>query len=247
MKKFVLVLLMFAIGAQAQECKPQPVRIAVIDTGLSFSYHTKVAKLCNTGHRDFSITKLSTNLFKTKDLVPKDLHGHGTNVVGIIEARMKESKTDYCLIIVKYWDANMTHEQTMWASAQAFAHINFLKPDIVNYSAGGVSFEQNEYKLVRRYLDSGGILVAAAGNNGQNLDLDGNTYYPAMYDKRIVVVGNITNQGLYAPSSNFGKRITRWEFGQNINAYGVTMTGTSQSTAQATGKIARQIKKPCVQ
>jgi hypothetical protein len=51
------------------------------------------------------------------------------------------------------------------------------------------------------------------------------------------VVGNVDRSGKIANNSNYGKSITRWEIGVNVKAYGLIMSGTSQATATATGKI----------
>lgn len=44
-------------------------------------------------------------------------------------------------------------------------------------------------------------------------------------------------------ASNFGKPIKRWEVGETQTAYGITLSGTSQATAIATGKIVGELYK----
>lgn len=67
-----------------------------------------------------------------------------------------------------------------------------------------------------------------------------------MYDKRIVVVGNKDSFGTRIKSSNYGKLVNRWEIGENQEAYGITLTGTSQATAVATGKLIGENKNKCI-
>lgn len=227
------------------ECKREPVKIAIVDTGIGYMQESFKAKLCATGHKDFGISKISSKGFGTIK-PPLDFHSHGTNIAGIIDENLKNSGVDYCLIIVKFWDATMTNEQAVNASVQALEYISILKPDIVNYSAGGPHWNSHEYRAIKTYLDNGGTFVAAAGNDGQDLDQFGNSYFPAMYDKRIVVVGNKNRNGTHAISSNFGSVVKRWEIGTNVVGFGLLATGTSQATAQATAKIAGQLKKSCV-
>lgn len=68
-------------------------------------------------------------------------------------------------------------------------------------------------------------------------------YYPAMYDDRIVVVGNGTSQNSRVPSSNWGTYVDSWFDGMNKSGeYGSKMGGTSQATAIQTGIIIRDVQ-----
>jgi hypothetical protein len=89
----------------------------------------------------------------------------------------------------------------------------------------------------------------AAGNNHQELGKNGK-YFPAMSDKRVIVVGNLQQPNIRAPSSNFGPIVNAWEIGVNSISYSVIdgqlsmMSGTSQATAIKTGKIIRSMIYP---
>ena len=70
-------------------------------------------------------------------------------------------------------------------------------------------------------------------------------YFPAQYDSRVVMVGNLKSKlGDRAPSSNWGPLVTYWEVGTDVLSLGgdwrlMPLTGTSQATAIKTGKIVR--------
>jgi subtilisin family serine protease len=94
-------------------------------------------------------------------------------------------------------------------------------------------------------LNGGGHLITAAGNDAENLDLPNNHYYPAQYDKRIVVVGALDSYEVQTYFSNYGKVVTRWEHGLMVTGYGITLSGTSQATAIATGKMVGNNPNKC--
>lgn len=169
-----------------------------------------------------------------------DTHGHGTNIVGIIDGYVSKSKVDYCIVVVKYYSSKQSGNENLEASVKALNYAANLKVDYINYSGGGVEFSGEEYKSVKRFLDQGGRFIAAAGNENSNLDLS--SYYPAMYDSRIIIVGNLTAHGVRSVLSNYGSVVKRWEVGEDIEAYRIVLSGTSQATAVATGKIVSESK-----
>lgn len=233
-----ILFTLFLMGL-AYNSYPKPIIVAVVDSGFGFNKESlKEKHLCKYGHKDFTDDKDFTDYFKTIDSVPVDKIGHGTIDVGLID---KFAKGNYCIVIIKALSSVKINPIDF--SRKAFKYINSLKPDIVNYSAGGGGFDLEEYTEVKKYLDNGGILVAAAGNDGQSLDNKENAYYPAMYDKRIKIVGNLDNDGKRQVVSNYGKIVKYWEFGTNVKAFGLTAIGTSQSTAILSGKLVNKIKR----
>lgn len=267
MKWYILALVLVFQTAYAKECRKKPIRIAIVDTGMGYLGLGKEATLCPTGHRDFSIDHRNYEVGKNQ--IPLDVHGHGTNIAGIIDKAMKASKKPFCLIIVKFYSAKSEDNDNLVSSLLSLQYLSKLKPDIVNFSGGGYFFMMSERNAVKKYLDGGGKMVAAAGNDKSDLDIL--PFYPAMYDKRIEVVGSLLNTHLTKsetilrniPSdrlmpipgsdeymvrswfSNYGNPITRWELGEGIRGFEVTLSGTSQATAVATGKIAQTIKTGC--
>lgn len=201
----------------------EPIKIAVIDTGFDMKHKDKV-KLCDSSlHRDFTNTGLHDN------------HGHGTNIAGLIA---KHIKVDYCLVILKYYSGDIGGN-TLHRTILAIDWAVLKGVDMINYSGGGTIPFEHEKMSVLNALSQGIVFVSAAGNESTNLNKG--TYYPAMYDPRIVVVGNVNRKGKRAPSSNYGSPIDLSVIGVNRTALGITLTGTSQSTAIVTGRLANQV------
>lgn len=229
--------LLLSVAIFASEACPKLIKIAVIDTGFGYKGHGKEAKLCKDGHKDFTNHNVG---------VPMDYDGHGTNIVGLIEQSLKT--INYCIVVIKYYTpdypSNFAWHSNMEATIQSFEYATQIKSDYINYSSGGYYPSYRERKAIEQYLDGGGILVVAAGNENTELGKNG-VYYPAMYDKRIIVVGNLNANKTRQAQSNYGKLVTRWEIGQQATAYGIKMSGTSQATGIATGKIVLENSKKC--
>lgn len=247
-----LITLICAGQALAKEpslkptCHRKPIKIAVLDTGFDIgnSFFGYNAKLCKYGHKDFSKEK---KFIKTSGVnnVPKDTHGHGTHIVGIIDKLISEVSQDYCIVIIKYYSEKQTGVENLLASNKALTYALNIGVNVINYSGGGPETSSTESSVVKKFLDRDGILVAAAGNEKSNLEIKENRYFPAQDDTRAVVVGNLKKNGQRHGSSNYGSPVTRWEVGEDVESFGFRMTGTSQATAVATGKIVREILKSC--
>lgn len=217
-------------------CSGKPAKtqvVAVIDTGFSPQASGQEDVLCKYGHRDFTVDQQYYRELGTKDPVPTDLHGHGTNIAGIIAKYAKDA--DFCIVVLKYYAEKGSDKDNLANTVKAIDHARQIKADIINYSGGGIAPAQVEIDAVKKYLDQGGKFVAAAGNERNNMDF--RAYYPAMNDDRVIVVGNGRSNEDRAPSSNYGTRVDRWEQGTNVEGFGLVMTGTSQAAAIATGKI----------
>ena len=168
-----------------------------------------------------------------------DNHGHGTHIAGIISRNAGNS--DYCLMVLKYYDPKVTNSDNLKASTKAFKYAISQNVDIINYSGGGTEYDETECKVIKQALDKGISVVAAAGNEGKGFDKQ--AYYPAMCDSRILVVENIGIDGKRMASSNYGPDTLK-AVGELVmslmpnNKYGL-MTGTSQATAVITGKLVK--------
>jgi subtilisin family serine protease len=255
MKTFLLLCLLSSVAFGKEPCKP--ITIAVIDTGFGYNGLGNGAKLCYAGHVDFTDSK-RFSYYGEPNLIPTDTNGHGTNIVGIIDSYARKSKKDYCIMILKYYSSTQTGSQNLKAGTEAIKFADEMGADFINYSGGGPEFDEKEYLTIKRFLDRGGRFVAAAGNDAKNIDVRGNEYYPAKYDKRIVIVGNakkhppehvfvgnLTENEVRSKSSNYGKSVNRWEVGEDVWAYGLVYSGTSQATAVATGKLVSETHRQC--
>jgi subtilisin family serine protease len=227
------------------------IKIAVIDTGFGFGNIGHSVHLCKYGHKDFTTTQRLITGYDTKDPVPLDEHGHGTNIAGIIDQYAGDQ--NFCLVILKYFTEKNSGPENLRSSNEAIKYAKQIGVDVINYSGGGVVRSVEEELLIKGFLDGGGTFVAAAGNEGINSDFF--HFYPADYDDRIVSVGALKvdiekvpvkerdeNMRDYRTKvSNYGKSVKRWELGKNVVFENYAMTGTSQATAIATGKIVNKM------
>lgn len=200
------------------EAQAKLIKVAIIDTGLELNRFSQ-ANLCIGEHLDLTGEGLD------------DFNGHGTNVTGLIVANAGDPST-YCIVIIKAYAMKSVPIRS-WVD-EAMVYAATINADVVNVSGGGYGWSEIEHNGVKALLNSKGILVAAAGNNRINLNGRCN-YYPACYDKRIVVVG--ANE----PFSNTGKIIDIKISGKDRTAFGITMTGTSQATAIVAGGIIKNL------
>jgi len=231
-------------SVKTHECKKTTV-IAVIDTGFGSDESwigQENTHLCKFGHKDFT-DGITSYQFDTEDPVPVDDHGHGTHIAGLIDSYAKKTNDSYCLVILKYYDNHADDRENLLRTVKAIEYAKKIKADFINYSGGGVSPSKEEAEALKSYIDAGGTFVAAAGNEGSNIDFF--HYYPAQEDDRVIVVGNGLDKNRRGYKSNYGKRVNRWEQGDKVLMYNHYMTGTSQSTAIATGKIVAKKNKTC--
>ena len=208
-------LLGFALYARAES---KPVRIAVIDSGIS-TLPLNI-KLCKDGHKDFTGTGLADDL------------GHGTAVAHIISSHIKD--VNACIVVIKVF--------TRYKKSQMLSYIAGLKyatqinADYVNMSLTGYQPQLVEELLVQRLLTQGKRVIAASGNEGHDLNKMGCVIYPACYDKRIVIVGDLMNK----KARNWGRYVDYYDNGSKQLIAGRLHEGTSMATAHVTGKLVRK-------
>ena len=250
----LLTAILVAIPFKALYAKT--LTIAVIDSGIDAA----IPKLCKFGHKSFVASRPNPL---------QDEHGHGTHIAGLISAYA--GKGDYCVVSIKYWDPNASGQENLANMVKSVEYATNIGVNFINISGGGPEFNESEFVAIRRAIGQHIKIVVAAGNERSNLDKECN-YYPACYDERIVMVGNLqkidkdyvvlgsfwrtlttVNESTSterrdterSPGSNYGKRVTRWEIGTDVESTlpdgkRGTMTGTSQATAIATGKLVRE-------
>lgn len=215
-KLFFLILLIPII------CWAKIIRIIEIDTGIDRS------------HKEINdhLPKSSANI-----LDYYDLNGHGTHIAGIIlKGTCKEVQLESC----SYFDI-------LNPRGSFEDYINCLKlaindkPDIINISAGGTNFDQDEFDLLTILSNMGVKIVTAAGNNAQ--DLNKFDYFPAKYKiTNVIPVGNLDVDGKRNITSNYGLENEVYESGTKIlstlpdEKYGV-MSGTSMSAAKKSNRL----------
>jgi subtilisin family serine protease len=209
-----------------------------------------------------------------------DNHGHGTHVAGIVEygnklglGPTKDFSDKLCtnvkLFSCKYFDPKRLLQNNLQSAVECVNKATELKMDYINYSGGGSDFSEAEYLAYRRFTESGGTAVVAAGN--EHSDLSNRPYYPASYSSndgftmwkrslrhkngsrryvpiRLQVIQNTNPDDTLATTSN-RHVFASSQVGMNItstfpnNSYGI-MSGTSQAAPAALHII---LKHECVQ
>lgn len=205
------------------------ITVAVIDTGVNYE-KSEDKRLCQT--------------FNTTKEPPEDFHGHGSNIVGLI---LKNTKPDtkYCINSYKGFamNSNATEAEKAAGYRASLEAVLLARPTIVNISAGGLGQDQKEKELIVKMLDLGIIVVVAAGNEAMDLSKDC-AYFPACIDSRLIVVGNGKNgKPNHGAKTNHGGPVEVYVDGQNQTGLGITMSGSSQSTAIVTAKIIEMVAK----
>lgn len=219
--------------------------IAIIDTGI------------DTDHEEFigRISPLSYNA-RTKEVGlshVEDDEGHGTFVAGIIAANKDNSKgiagivQQGDLLIIKA--NNLDNLSTEENEAKSFSDSNIIEgiyyaveqgADVINMSLGGSS----PNTLVRNAIDfaysEGVIIVAASGNDGENIAL-----YPASYE-HVISVGATDENKIIAAFSNYNEFIDVVAPGVDIVSTALNNTyaqggGTSYAAPHVTAAIALMI------
>lgn len=206
-------------------------KIAIIDTGIDLN---KAAPfLCNGVHYDL-----------TKEGIG-DTFNHGTNIAGIIAKKMDVNKQ--CLLIVKYY-SNITPGLNFLRTLIAYKLLLKENVSFINYSTSGwgsnILEDMHQEKLLLQEIVNNKIyFTTAAGNNETELSKSNCNYFPACYNfntKYFRVVGNGKSQKERQSMSNYGEIVTDWKNGKNVEGFGISQTGTSQSTAVLTSELIGQ-------
>lgn len=196
-----------------------PIRVAILDTGIS---NINTRHLCATGHKDFT---------NSGSVLDRHVNKHGSNVAAIIER--EAGPGNWCVVILKVFGSPGLDSFKAYLAALEYAEIQAYP--ILNISLSGTQKDEFESQVIKRMLDKGQVIVVAAGNN--YLDLSKNcTAYPACVDSRLIVVSDL---GL--KSANKYGPVDIYTIGRNIEGAGVSLSGTSQSTAKVTGQIIREV------
>lgn len=212
-----MLILLLSLFISAKE----PIKVAVIDSGINVK-HLKNINFCNKSwNKSFIDNNINDNL------------EHGTNVTGLI--KKYAGNANYCFIIVKVW-GNFRNTNAETAYIKGLEYATSLKPDIINLSGGGYGLKEKERDVIIKYLNSGGTLINAAGNEREFLPKNDCKWYPGCYDSRIIVIGNMSE------SSNYGPRVNFVLNGEEQTAFNITMSGSSQAAAIFTGMVVHKWK-----
>lgn len=165
-----------------------------------------------------------------------DRHGHGTHIAGIIHSTAPQAR----IMVLKYYDAGLAPTKTIENTVASIHYAIQMGAHIINYSAGGSSYSEEEHAALKLAGEKGILVVAAAGNEGADSGLL--PYYPASYP-----LANILSVTAHGANRNILKTSNYGAASVDISAPGEKilsalpggatgfMTGTSQATAFVSG------------
>lgn len=180
---------------------------------------------------------------------PNDDNGHGTHVAGTLGAVGNNGIG----ITGVAWDVQLMALKFLGEAgdgmdSDAIKCIDYAIENgahIINSSWGGEGVNKALEEAVSRANEAGVIFVAAAGNGGDDLDVE--VFYPAGIDlPNVVAVGNHDHGDKVHPSSNYGKQTidlmapgTRIQSISHLrdSSYRIK-TGTSMATPHVSGILA---------
>lgn len=205
------------------------ITVAVVDTPI------------DTTHPWLSDASLDGQDFSHGDYTLHSM-SHGTHVSGLIRLM-----ADITILPVAYYSEKATGKDNIRSSLSALRFAISQRVRVLNYSGGGPSFNEEELGILREAEEKGILIVAAAGNESQDVDKALNHFYPASYGpylSNMITVSSVDQFGHLVESSNWGKTtIDVAAPGEGHfsalpgNRYGV-MSGTSQATAIVSGVAA---------
>ena len=191
----------------ATDCSSVP--IAIVDTGINTEHEDLVDNLWDGGtaypNHGYDFVEDDNN--------PRDLNGHGSHVAGIIAARGNNGvgNAGVCwsakLIAVRALDASGSGTTENLVKGIQFAVAHGAK--VINLSVGNTTEDPTFRTAIQAASDAGVIVVAAAGNDGTNIDDAISTAtdvpYPCAYTiPNLVCVAALDQNYELARFSNYG-------------------------------------------
>ena len=237
--------------------------VAVVDTGIDLTHPDLVDNLWINSReipgnsidddRNGLVDDVYGYDFAARDGDPRDEHGHGTHVAGIIgavgnnQSGVAGINWEVSLMAVRFLDAS-----GVGTTSDAVLAINYVtmmrsrfgvNVRAINASWGGGSYSQSLEQAIRASGAAGILFVAAAGNDSSNNDQS--PQYPASYNlPNVLAVSATDRQDRLSSFSNFGTTSVHLAApGQSIlstisgGGYGM-MSGTSMATAFVSGAVA---------
>lgn len=212
------------------------VKVAILDTGIDYD------------HPDLDDNYAGGTDIINSDDDPMDDNGHGTHCAGIIAAEDDDDGVigvapNVSLYAVKVLDSGGSGSYSDIVAGIDWAVANNM--DVISMSLGGSSGDTALEDACNNAYNSGTLVVAAAGNDGNPAGRGDNVGYPARYDSVIAVAATDSNDNR-ASFSSTGPDVelaapgvdilsTYWDEGESKYA---TASGTSMACPHVTGTAA---------
>lgn len=211
------------------------------ETGLDSQQKDKESNGIDDDHNGFIDDVYGWNFVDNSNDV-QDFHGHGTHIVSIILAILKNTGFDQNIQIqvVKYYHSDDDTHNILKASNKSFAYTQRFSPFLINYSGGGYAPSREEKQILESFDKNKTLIIAASGNQKNNNDYS--PYFPASYKlENLIAVGSVSATSMPSKFSNYGKNsVNIFTQGEQVPAVSlgrktVRLSGTSQATAKLSG------------
>lgn len=206
--------------------KPEKVKVALMDSGVSATEYIDVYKRINLIPEHENVEALFD-----------DVSGHGTGMASIIAGNdikgIKGIAPNVELYSIKVLDEN--NEAPVSRIIQGIYKCIEEKVDIINMSFGTVNKSEALEKAIKAAKDAGILMIASAGNRG---DSDRAIEYPAAYDD-VLAVGATNSSAIVSSISSVGDELDVYAPGEDIAVLDFLdkvqmIDGTSASAAEVT-------------
>lgn len=179
------------VAVDADAVDASDIAVAVVDTGV------------DRAHPDL-VNAIDAYVNFCQDESEDDVQGHGTHVCGIIAATGQppggmKGACNARLHVFKGIGVKYSATDYYRALGAALA-----RAKIVNLSLGGPDHDPAEELIIQQGLNSGALVIAASGNDGDDGDYPN---YPANLPG-VLAVGAIDDQGARADFSNAGPHLS---------------------------------------
>ena len=182
--------------------------IGLIDSGISAAYAETLPVLTGT---NYLVSESSADRHNTDDTV-----GHGTNVASILADPAIGLVPDATLVPLKCFSSNSgSYTAVIEALYDA---VDVYHCDVVNMSLGGTLNDPELAAAVQYALDSGVILIAAAGNISSGSTGHDRYYYPASYEG-VISVGSVSSAKVISNTSIQNDRVWITAPGKTVPVY----------------------------
>lgn len=210
--------------ALASNGKKGKIVVAVIDTGVYAAHPLLKGRIVSGGYD-----------FVGNDKEPEDNNMHGTHCSGIIA---DNTPSNVKILPIKAFNSDGTSDDSTIVLAINYAVKSGV--DVISMSFGSQGESEIMHSAIKKAYDAGIVLVAAAGNDGE----DAKNEVPAAFDE-CITVGAVDKNDNLAEFSNYGKCVdlcapgvdiwsgTLKELGTYAMASGTSMAAPFVSAASA--------------